>query len=53
MNDDLDAEDLQMVLNEVEAIQSVEHPNVIKIIECGEDDYVKPSGSVRVNYIIV
>ena len=53
MNDDLDAEDLELVIVEVRAIQSVEHPNVIKIIECGEDDYIKPTITKRVNYIIV
>lgn len=53
MNDDLDEEDLELVMNEVEAIQSIDHPNVIKILECGEDDYVKPKGTSRVNYIIV
>lgn len=53
MNDDLDAEDLQLVLTEVEAIKSVGHRNVIEIVECGEADYEKPKGSKRVNYIIV
>jgi len=53
MNDDLDAEDLQLVLTEVDAIRSVAHDNVIKIVECGEDDYQKPNGTKRVNYIIV
>lgn len=42
-----------MVLNEVEAIRSVEHENVIKIIECGEGEYEKPKGSKKVNFIIV
>lgn len=53
MNDDMDAEDLQMVLNEVETIRSVAHQNVIGVVEFGEDDYVKPSGTRRVNYIII
>lgn len=40
-------------MNEVQALRSVEHQNVIKVNECGEGDYEKPKGSKRVNYIIV
>ena len=53
MKEDLDAEDLKMVLDEVEAVKKVEHRHVIKILDNGIEDYVKPSGRKKVNYIIV
>ena len=53
MKDDMDADDLKLVLTEVESLRSVEHENVIRVLECGEGEYEKPSGKKRVNYIIV
>ena len=53
MSEELDAEDLEMVMNEVAAINSINHQNVIKIIEHGKGTYEKPSGSREVDYIIV
>jgi hypothetical protein len=53
MKEDLDAEDLEMVMTEVESVKKVEHRHVIKILDAGVAEYVKPSGSKDVHYIIV
>jgi serine/threonine protein kinase len=51
MNDDMGEEEKKLLSNEVKTMVDLNHENVVNYIEWGTDDYVKPSGSKRVDYI--
>jgi len=37
----------QMVVTEVRGLQQLDHANVLKVLEFGEDKYVKANGKVK------
>jgi len=54
MNDNMDERDKELVQTEVQAMQALSHPNVIKQVEYGTDFYKKDSGKKKeVSYIVL
>ena len=54
MNGDMDDSEKKLIMTEVEALQGLEHPNIINQIEIGHDTYVKSSGKTKeVDYIVL
>eukprot|EP00356_Strombidium_inclinatum_P007966 CAMPEP_0170481584 /NCGR_PEP_ID=MMETSP0208-20121228/1965_1 /TAXON_ID=197538 /ORGANISM="Strombidium inclinatum, Strain S3" /LENGTH=472 /DNA_ID=CAMNT_0010754319 /DNA_START=29 /DNA_END=1447 /DNA_ORIENTATION=- len=54
MNDNMDAKMKELVMNEVQAMQSLKHDNVISQIEFGAGIYEKSSGKKKeVSYIVL
>ena len=43
---------VEEALNEVQAMAKLSHPNILKVIDSGQDYYIKPSGSVQKNYVV-
>lgn len=54
INDEMSKNHLEIVVNELETMVRLEHPNMIQVYESGEETYVKQNGkSKKVNYIVL
>lgn len=51
MNDDIGESEKSMLYNEIHSMQNLDHPNIVKYLECGQEEYIKPSGNRTVSFI--
>lgn len=47
MNDDMGAEEKALLNNEISIMSKLNHQNIVKYLEFGHDNYVKPNKKAR------
>jgi serine/threonine protein kinase len=51
LNNDMGDDVKDLLFNEINSLDKIDHPNVIKYLKRGKSEYRKPSGSEEVRYI--
>ena len=51
MNEDIGETEKSMLYNEIHSMQNLNHANIVKYLECGQKEYIKPSGKRTVSFI--